>query len=217
MVSPFGPAELLDCYRRGVFPMAEARDDRRLFLIDPDKRGVLPLERFHVPHRLARSVRSDRFSVTVDKDFAAVLGLCAAPAPGREQTWINDTIIDLYMQLHAMGFAHSIEARRKGVLVGGLYGVALGGAFFGESMFSREREASKVALVHLAARLIVGGFRLLDSQFWTAHLAQFGAVEMDRHAFRARLESALDVAADFLRMPEGLGGAQVLQSITQTS
>ncbi|HWA23381.1 MAG TPA: leucyl/phenylalanyl-tRNA--protein transferase [Caulobacterales bacterium] len=217
MVLPFGPAELLDCYRRGVFPMAEAREDRRLFLIDPEKRGVLPLEGFHVPHRLARTIRSERYVVTVDRDFPAVLRACAAVFPGREDTWINDPIIDLYERLHKMGFAHSIECRRDGDLVGGLYGVSLGAAFFGESMFSRARDASKVALVHLVARLTVGGYTLLDSQFWTPHLGQFGAIEMDRAEFKRRLDDALKQPADFARLPSGLAGAQLLQSITQTS
>ena len=214
---PFGPAELLDCYRRGVFPMAEAREDRRLFLIDPEKRGVLPLDHFHISHRLARTVRADRYAIAADQDFSAVLRACAASAPGREDTWINDPIIGLYERLHAMGFAHSVECRLDGQLVGGLYGVALHGAFFGESMFSSVRDASKVALVHLIARLKAGGFTLLDAQFWTAHLAQFGAVEIDRAEFRRRLDQALKINADFLRLPAGLTGAQLLQSITQTS
>ena len=184
MVLPFGPAELLDCYRRGVFPMAEAREDQRLFLIDPERRGVMPLERFHVPKRLARTIRQDHFSVTVDREFAAVLRACAAPGPGREDTWINDPIMNLYQRLHAMGYAHSIECWRDGELVGGLYGVAMGGAFFGESMFSTQRDASKTALVFLAARLTAGNFTLLDAQFWTAHLAQFGAIEIDRPSLR---------------------------------
>lgn len=217
MVLPFGPAELLDCYRRGVFPMAEAREDRRLFLIDPEKRGVLPLNNFHVSHRLARTVRSDKFAITVDRDFPAVMRACAAAVPGREDTWINDPILDLYQRLHETGFAHSIECRFDGELVGGLYGVALGGAFFGESMFSRMRDASKIALVYLVARLIVGGFTLLDSQFWTPHLGQFGATEMDRAEFKRLLEDALTRRPDFARLPTDLSGAQLLQSITQTS
>ncbi len=214
---PFGPAELLDCYRRGVFPMAEAREDRRLFLIDPEKRGVLPFDRFHISHRLARTIRTDRYVITANEDFPAVLRACAATAPGREDTWINDPIITLYERLHAMGFAHSVECRLDGQLVGGLYGVALHGAFFGESMFSRARDASKIALVHLVARLKAGGFTLLDAQFWTAHLAQFGAAEIDRAEFRRLLDLALKINADFSRLPTGLSGAQLLQSITQTS
>jgi leucyl/phenylalanyl-tRNA--protein transferase len=217
MVLPFGPAELLDCYRRGVFPMAEAREDQRLFLIDPEKRGLMPLDRFHVPRRLARTIRGERFTVTTDRQFTAVMRACAAPGPGREETWINDPIVSLYQRLHLMGYAHSVECWRERKIVGGLYGVALDGAFFGESMFSTARDASKVALVHLAARLIAGGFKLLDAQFWTDHLAQFGAIEVDRAEFRRRLDSALGVRGDFLRMPATLSGAQILQSITQTS
>jgi leucyl/phenylalanyl-tRNA--protein transferase len=217
MVLPFGPAELLDCYRRGVFPMAEAREDQRLFLIDPERRGVMPLNRFHVPKRLARTIRRDHFSVTVDRQFGAVLRACAAPAPGREDTWINDPIMTLYERLHAMGYAHSIECWRDGVLVGGLYGVAMGAAFFGESMFSTQRDASKTALVYLAARLVAGKFTLLDAQFWTAHLAQFGAIEVERAAFKALLDQALASRGDFDALAQALTGAQVLQSITQTS
>jgi leucyl/phenylalanyl-tRNA--protein transferase len=217
MVLPFGPAELLDCYRRGVFPMAEAREDQRLFLIDPEKRGVMPLDSFHVPKRLARTIRADQFAITVDKNFTAVLRACAAPAPGREDTWINDPIVSLYQRLHAMGYAHSIECWVGDRMVGGLYGVALEGAFFGESMFSIMRDASKVALAYLAARLIAGNFKLLDAQFWTSHLSQFGAVEVDRAEFRRRLDAALATRADFARMPAKLTGAQVLQSMTHTS
>jgi leucyl/phenylalanyl-tRNA--protein transferase len=217
MAQPFGPAELLDCYRRGVFPMAEAREDQRLFLIDPERRGVLPLDQFHVPRRLARTLRSEPFCVTADKRFSAVLRACAAPAPGREDTWINGPIVSLYERLHAMGYAHSIECWRDGRLVGGLYGVALGGAFFGESMFSTERDASKIALCFLVARLIIGRFRLLDAQFWTAHLSQFGATEIERPVFRKMLDEALGVRADFDAAGANLTGAQVLQSITHTS
>jgi leucyl/phenylalanyl-tRNA--protein transferase len=217
MVLPFGPAELLDCYRRGVFPMAEAREDQRLFLIDPEKRGVMPLEAFHVPSRLARTIRTERYAVTADKNFSGVLRACAAAAPGREDTWINDPIVSLYQRLHAMGYAHSLECWADGKMVGGLYGVALEGAFFGESMFSTARDASKVALVYLAARLIFGGFKLLDAQFWTSHLGQFGALEIERAEFRRLLDSALSTRADFMRMPANLSGAQVLQSITHTS
>jgi leucyl/phenylalanyl-tRNA--protein transferase len=166
---------------------------------------------------LARTIRSERYVVTVDQDFPAVLRACAAAFPGREDTWINDPIIDLYERLHKMGFAHSIECRRGSDLVGGLYGVSLGAAFFGESMFSRARDASKVALVHLVARLTVGGYTLLDSQFWTPHLGQFGAIEMDRGDFKRRLDDALKQPADFARLPASIAGAQLLQSITQTS
>lgn len=217
MVLPFGPAELLDCYRRGVFPMAEAREDQRLFLIDPEKRGVMPLDKFHVPRRLARTIRADRYTVTVDKNFVGVLRACAAAAPGREDTWINDPIVSLYQRLHAMGYAHSVECWHDGKMVGGLYGVALEAAFFGESMFSTMRDASKVALVFLAARLITGNFKLLDAQFWTSHLSQFGAAEVDRAEFRRRLDAALAASANFNKTPAEISGAQALQSITHTS
>lgn len=211
----FDIEDLVDCYRRGVFPMADARDDERVFLIDPQRRGVFPLDRFHVSARLARTVRSGRFKVSVDTDFAGVVEACAAARPGRPETWINRPIQHLYERLHRLGRAHSVECRLEGELVGGLYGVSLGGAFFGESMFSTVRDASKVALVHLVARLIVGGYRLLDAQFMTTHLAQFGAVEISRAAYRRRLAEALDAPADFNRFEESGQGA--LQAISQAS
>ena len=185
------PDILLRAYAEGVFPMAERREDKELFWVSPDRRGVVPLDAFHVPRRLARTVRSDRFKVTSDLAFVDVMKACAAPAPGREQSWINAEILRLYTALHASGHAHSIESWRDGRLVGGLYGVKLGAAFFGESMFSRETDASKVALVHLVARLIAGGFELLDTQFLTAHLARFGTVEIPRREYLARLKRAI--------------------------
>jgi len=186
----FGPDELLNCYATGVFPMGEARDDPRIFLVEPDQRGVLPLDRFHIPTRLRRTVRADPFTVRVDTAFGAVLDACAAAGPGREDSWINAPIRRLYMELNARGQAHSVECWRDERLVGGLYGVTLGGAFFGESMFSRERDASKVALVHLVARLRRGGWRLLDAQFLTDHLSQFGAVETPQPAYLKLLRAA---------------------------
>lgn len=218
MSARFGPDELIACYRRGVFPMAEARDAAQLFLVDPDWRGILPLDRFHVPKRLARTVRADCYAVSVNQDFAGVLDGCAAPMEGREETWINPAIRNLYLSLHQRGEAHSVECRdHTGALVGGLYGVAVGAAFFGESMFSRARDASKVALVHLVGRLRAGGFRLLDAQFWTAHLAQFGAEQWPRRAFKRRLETAAAASANFHALPPILSGAQLLQSMAQTS
>jgi leucyl/phenylalanyl-tRNA--protein transferase len=211
----FDIEDLVDCYRRGVFPMADARDDDRVFLIDPQRRGVFPFERFHVSTRLARTVRSGRFQVSIDTDFAGIVEACAAARPGRPETWINHPIQRLYEQLHRSGRAHSVECRLEGELVGGLYGVSLGGAFFGESMFSTARDASKVALVHLIARLIVGGYRLLDAQFMTTHLAQFGAVEISRAAYRRRLAEALEIEAAFNRFEESGQGA--LQAISQAS
>ena len=192
----FGPEALLACYARGVFPMAEARDDPRVFLVEPDQRGVIPLDRFHIPSRLRRTVRGEPFQVRVNTAFAAVLDACAAPAPGREDTWINAPIRRLYIELHQRGFAHSIECWRDETLVGGLYGVTLGGAFFGESMFSRATDASKVALVHLVARLRKGGWRLLDAQFLTDHLSQFGTVETPQEAYLRMLTPALKVVPD---------------------
>jgi leucyl/phenylalanyl-tRNA--protein transferase len=197
--------------------MADARDDERTYLIDPEQRGVLPLEGFHLSRRLARTVRSDIFEVRIDTAFAEVVEACARPRPGRPDTWINAPIQRLYGELYGRGVAHSVETWRDGAMVGGLYGVSLGGAFFGESMFSEARDASKVALAHLAARLIAGGFVLLDTQFMTNHLAQFGAREIDRAQYRQRLATALAVEADFYALTPGAGGAAVLQAISQTS
>ncbi|QTC89073.1 leucyl/phenylalanyl-tRNA--protein transferase [Brevundimonas pondensis] len=219
--SVFGPEELLACYARGVFPMAEARDDPRVFLVEPDQRGVVPLDRFHIPTRLRRTVRGEPFQVRVDTAFAAVLGACAASMPGREDTWINDPIRRLYLELHARGHAHSLECWRDEFLVGGLYGVTLGGAFFGESMFSRERDASKVALVHLVARLRKGGWSLLDAQFLTEHLSQFGAVETPQAAYLRLLKPALRLTPDKSALSAPLTGAEAvayaLQPTTQAS
>ena len=212
----FGARELLACYERGVFPMADDRDDDRIFLIDPQHRGILPLESFHVSRRLARTVRQDRFEVRVDTAFHEVLARCAEAAPDRPKTWINHPIERLYGELHTHGHAHSVECWRDGDLQGGLYGVALKGAFFGESMFSRQTDASKVALVHLVARLIAGGFVLLDTQFLTEHLAQFGAREIVREDYRRRLAVALETQAEFQRSGR-LDGAAALQLITQAS
>lgn len=212
----FGPRELLACYARGVFPMADAREDARVFLIDPERRGVIPLERFHISRRLARTVRADPFEVRVDTAFPQVVTACAEAAPGRPETWINGPIEWLYNELHRLGHAHSVECWRDGELVGGLYGVALRGAFFGESMFSRRTDASKVALVHLVARLIGGGFALLDTQFLTEHLARFGAEEIARREYKRRLARALAVEGDFQRAATACGAA-ALQLITQAS
>ncbi len=195
------PELMLRAYRLGQFPMAETRRGERLYWLDPERRGILPLERFHAPRRLLRTVLSDRFVVTADQDFAAAIAACAAPAPGREDTWINPQIEALFTTLHRMGLAHSVECRQDGALVGGLYGVALGAVFFGESMFSRVRDASKVALVHLVARLRLGGYRLLDTQFVTTHLAQFGAVEIARADYKFRLAAAVDAPARWEAAP----------------
>ena len=211
------PEIVLNAYAKGIFPMAEDRNDPTLYWIDPEMRGVLPLERFHVSRRLARTVRGDRFEVRVDRAFAEVVDCCASAAPGRWTTWINERIVELYGALNRRGNAHSVECWLEGELAGGLYGVDLGGAFFGESMFSRRRDASKVALVHLVARLKAGGYRLLDVQFVTRHLATFGTVEVPRQEYHRMLRQALEVEGDFYSLPEGTGGVEILQSITQTS
>ncbi len=189
------PDLLLRAYRVGLFPMAETRRGRRLYWLDPEYRGVLPLDRFHAPRRLVRTVLSGPYRVSTDEDFAAVVAGCAAAAPGREETWINPDIERLFADLHQAGYAHSVECREGSALVGGLYGVSMGGAFFGESMFSTARDASKVALVHLVARLRVGGYRLLDTQFVTSHLAQFGTEEVPRERYKQLLAEAIDEAA----------------------
>jgi leucyl/phenylalanyl-tRNA--protein transferase len=195
------PELMLRAYRAGLFPMAETRDGDRLYWLDPEQRGVLPLDRFHLSRRLLRTVLAEPYEVASDRDFAGVIAACADLTPGRDDTWINADIERLFTRLHRMGEAHSIECRKDGKLVGGLYGVVIGGAFFGESMFSRARDASKVALVHLVARLRLGGFLLLDTQFVTAHLAQFGAIELPRNEYRARLAAAVDAPARWLARP----------------
>jgi leucyl/phenylalanyl-tRNA--protein transferase len=195
------PDMLLRAYAIGVFPMAEDRDDPDLFWVDPRMRGIIPLDDFHVPKRLRRTIRGGKFRVTVDTDFESTIEACAEPTEQRPRTWINDRIIMLYSSLYHLGYAHSVECWRDDSLVGGLYGVAMGGAFFGESMFSRETDASKVALVHLVTRLKFGGFTLLDSQFITRHLRRFGATEIPRSEYRQRLAEALKRTAVFSRNP----------------
>ena len=210
--------DLIDCYRHGVFPMGEARDDPEIMIVEPRLRGIIDLAAFHVPRRLARLVRADTFQVTADQAFAEVVAACARASKTRSETWINAPIEALYGELHARGLAHSVEARLDGELVGGLYGVALGGAFFGESMFSTVTGASKVALVHLVARLRLGGFRLLDCQFRTPHLVQFGTREISQADYLGLLAPALGVAADFGASGAGGGGGRsVLQAISQAS
>jgi leucyl/phenylalanyl-tRNA---protein transferase len=185
------PQVLLKAYACGIFPMAESAEDNALYWIEPERRGILPLDRVHVPRRLARTIRNGGFEVKVDKNFEAVIEGCAAPRSGRRSTWINGRIRSLYRELFALGHCHTIEVWQEGALVGGLYGVHLGRAFFGESMFSRARDASKIALVYLIARLKYGGFTLLDTQFVTGHLARFGAIEVSREEFQRLLEAAL--------------------------
>lgn len=191
------PEILLRAYACGIFPMAESVSDPTIHWVDPEHRGVILPGGFHVPRSLAKTVRQGRFEIRFDSDFEGVLDGCAEPAPGRRDTWINGPIRELYVGLFKIGHAHSVETWREGTLVGGLYGVSLGAAFFGESMFSRETDASKVALVHLWNRLMDGGYRLLDTQFLTGHLSRFGAIEIERTEYQARLADALDVSARF--------------------
>jgi leucyl/phenylalanyl-tRNA--protein transferase len=215
--SEITPEMLLRAYACGIFPMAESVDDPTLFWVEPEQRGVIPLDGFRISSRLARTVRSDAFAVKVDTDFKAVIDGCAAPQPGRDNTWINKRIRDLYTGLRDIGHCHSVEAWQDGELVGGLYGVNLGRAFFGESMFHRARDASKVALVHLVARLIAGGFVLLDTQFVTEHLRSFGAAEVSRRRYRAMLDKAITGGADFARLPvdRPVSGAAALEIIAR--
>lgn len=208
------PQMLLRAYACGIFPMAESADDPQLYWIEPQARGILPLEAISVPRRLARTVRQGRFQVSFDKDFEGVIDGCAAPRPGRRSTWINAPIRNLYRDLFRQGHCHTAEVRLDGRLVGGLYGVALGGAFFGESMFSTERDASKVGLVHLCARLIRGGFTLLDTQFVTDHLRQFGTIEIDKAEFQSRLQKALERVADFHRLSDDIPPELLLEIVT---
>lgn len=209
------PHLLLRAYSIGLFPMAESADDDLLHWVDPERRAIFPLDTFIVSRSLAKTVRADRFDVVVDRDFDAVIDACAAPGPDREKTWINSEIRRLYRELFDLGFAHTVECRREDRLVGGLYGVSLRGGFFGESMFHIERDASKVALTHLVARLRAGGFSLLDTQFLTPHLASLGAIEISRDAYHHALEDALTTHADFLKWPkdEPISGARALAAL----
>jgi leucyl/phenylalanyl-tRNA--protein transferase len=193
------PDILLEAYAAGVFPMAESADDPELFWVDPTRRGIIPLDAFHVPRRLKRVLRRGGFTVHCDTRFEAVIRACAEASETRPTTWINDEIVRLYSALAARGAAHSVECWQDGELVGGLYGISLGAAFFGESMFSRVTDASKVALVHLVARLRLGGYRLLDTQFLTPHLAQFGGIEVTRARYHRMLAEALRYRAAFPR------------------
>jgi len=209
------PEVLLKAYACGIFPMAESAEDPSLHWIEPDLRGILPLDRFYVSSRLARTVRSDRFKVTVNRDFDGVIDGCAEPQPGRQRTWINERIRSLYRKLHERRHCHSIEVYLGDELVGGLYGVSLGRAFFGESMFHRSRDASKIALVHLVARLRAGGYALLDTQFVTDHLKSFGAIEVARRQYHRLLEQALSGEGDFMALDKrSTTGAQVLAQLS---
>lgn len=195
------PEIMLRAYAAGIFPMAESADDPGLFWVEPELRGIIPLDRFHLSARLARTVRADRFEIRVDSAFDTVIAACAESRPDRAETWINARIREIFGELFALGHVHTVECWREGLLVGGLYGLSLGGAFFGESMFHRETDASKVALVHLVARLRRGGYRLLDTQFQTGHLAQFGTVEIPRDGYRRLLDEALQHHGDWYAWP----------------
>lgn len=207
------PQVLLKAYACGIFPMAESADDPALYWIEPQHRGVLPLDEVHVPKRLQRTLRTTPFEVRIDTDYEGVIDGCAAARAGRHSTWINARIRSLYRELFRLGYCHTVEVWDGERLIGGLYGVALDGAFFGESMFSYERDASKIALVHLVARLVHGGFHLLDTQFVTDHLKQFGTMEIDRGAFHRQLEQALGITADFNRLAPGTPPDEILRII----
>lgn len=214
------PEILLRAYACGVFPMARSRDDPRLYWVEPEERGILPLDGLHVPRTLLKTLRRERFEVRCDTAFEEVMLGCAAPAPDRPETWINDQIFTLFGQLHRLGMAHSVETWADGELIGGLYGLALGGAFFGESMFSRRTDASKVALVHLCARLVAGGFTLLDTQFVTDHLSRFGAQEIPKAEYQELLASAIRQPARFysdVPLEEVLAFARASSSDRQSS
>ena len=239
MIGPIDPDLLLRAYASGVFPMADDRASDSVYWVEPKTRGVLPLDGFHLSRSLAKVLRSGRFETTVDAAFADVLSLCAQEADDRPSTWINGQIEQAVLHLHARGHAHSVEVWEEGVLVGGLYGIRLGRAFFGESMFSRATDASKVALAHLVARMRVGGFTLLDCQFITPHLASLGTVEISRRAYMVSLTSALSGAgsasagADFFAFERVLdeegspprttmvsgpvSGWRIVQALAQTS
>ena len=212
------PEVLLKAYACGIFPMAESAEDPALYWIEPDMRGIIPLEGFHLPGRLARTVRTTRYTVHVDRDFDAVIEGCAEPKQDRARTWINGRIRRIYRTLFDRGHCHTVEVYDGDMLVGGLYGVSLGRAFFGESMFHRARDASKIALVHLIARLKAGGFRLLDTQYVTDHLRTFGAVEVPKRRYHRLLEDALTGEADYFALSGGFGidGEQAVAIINRT-
>ena len=211
------PQLLLKAYAIGIFPMAESVDDPGMFWVEPEMRGILPLNHFHIPRSLKKSFRRNDFEVKVDSDFEAVVAACAGDGIERDGSWINKRIRKLYSELFEMGHCHSVETWHKGKLVGGLYGVSIGGAFFGESMFSRQTDASKIALIHLVHRMKVGNFRLLDTQFTTEHLERFGVVEIPRDDYRVLLESAISYEADFFAYEGGATCDDILQSVSQIS
>jgi len=210
---------IIHAYAQGIFPMAEKATSPDIYWVDPELRGIIPLDNFHLPRKLARKIRQRPFDIRIDTSFHRVIEGCAASMAdqSRHETWINDQIIALYAQLFDQGFVHTVECWQDNKLVGGLYGVSLGGAFCGESMFHRVSDASKVALAYLVARLRMGGYCLLDTQFTTPHLSQFGAMEISRHDYKMRLAQALTVEADFYSLDTDSGPETILQSLTQTS
>ena len=211
---------LLSAYMQGIFPMAERADAEDIYWVDPELRGIFPLDKFHVPKKLTKTIKTEPFKVKINTAFREVMRKCAKTTghPDRKNTWINETILSRYGELHDLGYAHSVECWQDDKLVGGLYGVSLNGAFCGESMFHEVTDASKIALVYLVARLKVGGYRLLDTQFITDHLSQFGAIEIPRKEYRARLNEAISQdKTDFYSLSEDADGSTILQSVTQTS
>jgi len=208
---------VLSAYASGVFPMAESADADSVFWVDPQRRGILPLDKFHLPRRLARDLRAEKFEVRIDTAFKEVMQGCAEPGINRGSTWINASILEIFTSLSDQKIAHSVECWQDDTLVGGLYGISLGAAFFGESMFTHVRDASKMALAHLVARLLHGGYTLLDTQFVTEHLSRFGAVEISRAAYHRLLGRAMSREADFYSLPADISGADVVQLVTQTS
>ena len=211
------PELIIRAYRQGLFPMADAVDDPETFWVDPQMRGVMPLEDFHVPRRLARTIKRAPFDMRIDRDFRQTIEGCRRASSDRPTSWINDDILFAYCKLHAMGYAHSVECWHGSHLVGGLYGVCIAGAFFGESMFSRQTDASKIALTYLVARLKFAGFALLDCQFATDHLARFGLKEIPRATYHAKLQTALAQNADFYLMPVNLSPVEVLHAVGHRS
>jgi leucyl/phenylalanyl-tRNA---protein transferase len=215
-VTAITPQVLLQAYTAGIFPMAESADDPSLYWIEPEERGVIPLTGFHISQSLRKVVRKRKFEIKIDTAFDAVIAACGEKTDTRDVTWINARIVKLYNQLHKMGCCHSVESWSNGKLVGGLYGVRIGAAFFGESMFSRATDASKVALVHLVARLNAGGFKLLDAQFLNPHLVQFGTYTIQKDAYRPILDEALDGTADFQHFNQDDDAEAVLRAALKT-
>ncbi len=199
-MTPFGPSALLECYKRGVFPMSDSRSDQQVFLMDPDLRGIIPLDGLHISRSLKKFMKTSEWELRYNADFPSVIRACAQPDIGRESTWISEGLEHLYLALHANGYAYSVEVYEESNLIGGLYGVSLRGAYFGESMFSKSINASKVALVGLVHGLNKGGYTLLDTQFLTPHLETLGGIEISRKSYHKLLREALQIHAEF---PEG--------------